>query len=48
MKSKRDEVTTINIMQAQVEELYFIFSLEYMCAALSRAIPHGLPIKSQC
>jgi hypothetical protein len=29
MKSKRDEVATINIVQAQVEELYFIFYLEY-------------------
>jgi hypothetical protein len=29
MKSKRDEVTTINIVQAQVEKLYFIFNLEY-------------------
>jgi hypothetical protein len=29
MKSKRDEVAIINIVQAQVEELYFIFNLEY-------------------
>jgi hypothetical protein len=29
MKSKRDEVAIINIMQAQIEELYFIFNLEY-------------------
>jgi hypothetical protein len=29
MKSKRDEVTIINIVQSQVEELYFIFNLEY-------------------
>jgi hypothetical protein len=29
MKSKRDEVATFNIVQAQVEELYFIFNLEY-------------------
>jgi hypothetical protein len=29
MKSKRDEVARINIVQAQVEELYFIFNLEY-------------------
>jgi hypothetical protein len=29
MKSKRDEVTRINIVQAQVEEIYFIFNLEY-------------------
>jgi hypothetical protein len=27
--SKRDEVATINIVQSQVEELYFIFNLEY-------------------
>jgi homoserine trans-succinylase len=29
MKSKRDEVAIINIVKAQVEELYFIFNLEY-------------------
>jgi hypothetical protein len=29
MKSKRDEVIIINIVQAQVEELNFIFNLEY-------------------
>jgi hypothetical protein len=29
MKLKRDEVAIINIVQAQVEELYFIFNLEY-------------------
>jgi hypothetical protein len=29
MKSKGDEVATINIVQAQIEELYFIFNLEY-------------------
>jgi hypothetical protein len=29
MKSKRDYETVINIVQAQVEELYFIFNLEY-------------------
>jgi hypothetical protein len=29
MKLKRDEVATINIVQAQVEEIYFIFNLEY-------------------
>jgi hypothetical protein len=29
IKSKGDEVTTINIVQAQVKELYFIFNLEY-------------------
>jgi hypothetical protein len=29
IKSKCDEVAVINIVQAQVEELYFIFNLEY-------------------
>jgi hypothetical protein len=29
MKLKRNEVVRINIVQAQVEELYFIFSLKY-------------------
>jgi hypothetical protein len=29
MKSKRNEVARINIVQAQVEEVYFIFNLEY-------------------
>jgi hypothetical protein len=48
MKSKRDEVATINIMQAQDEELYFIFNLEYRCVALSIGISYGLSIKSQC
>jgi hypothetical protein len=37
-KSKKSEVTTINIVQAQVEEMYFIFNIE--CR-------HGLLIKSQ-
>jgi hypothetical protein len=40
-------VARINLMQAQVEEKYFIFNLEYRNAALSREIPHGLPTKSQ-
>jgi hypothetical protein len=48
MKSKRIEVTRINFVQAQVEEKYFIFNLEYRNVALSRVIPHGLPTKSQC
>jgi hypothetical protein len=48
MKSKRNEVVTIHFVQAQVEEMYFIFNLEYRCVALSRGIPHGLPTKSQC
>jgi hypothetical protein len=29
MKSKRIEVERINFVQAQVEEKYFIFNLEY-------------------
>jgi hypothetical protein len=48
MKSKRDEVVTINIVPAQVEEIYFIFNLEFRYVALSRGIPDGLPTKSQC
>jgi hypothetical protein len=35
-------------VQAQVEEMYFMFYLGYRNAALSREISHGLPIKSQC
>jgi hypothetical protein len=34
--------------QAQVEEMYFMFYLEYMNVALSRGISYGLLIKSQC
>jgi hypothetical protein len=30
IKSKRDEVARFNIMQAQDEEVIFIFNLEYM------------------
>jgi hypothetical protein len=30
MKSMRNEVARINIVQAQVKELYSIFNLEYM------------------
>jgi hypothetical protein len=30
MKSKMDEKARINIIKAQVEEIYFIFNLEYM------------------
>jgi hypothetical protein len=41
-------VARINLVQAQVEENYFIFNLEYRNVALSIVIPHGLPIKSQC
>ena len=33
-------------MQAQVEEMYFIFNLEYRYAALSRGILHKLSTKS--
>jgi hypothetical protein len=48
MKSKSNEVAAINIVQAQVEEMYFMFNLECRHAALSRGIQHGLPTKSQC
>jgi hypothetical protein len=33
-------------MQAQVEEMYFIFNLEYRYAALSREMLHRLSTKS--
>ncbi len=46
MKSKRNEVETINIMQAQVEEMHFIFNLEFRYAALSRGMLHRLSTKS--
>ncbi len=46
MKSKRNEVATINIVQAQVEEMHFIFNLEYRYAALSRGMLHRLSTKS--
>jgi hypothetical protein len=45
-KVKRNKVTRFNIVQAQVEEKYFIFNLEYMNVVLSRGISHGLPTKS--
>jgi hypothetical protein len=48
IKSKRNEVARINVVQAQIEELCFIFNLEYRHAALSRGTPHGLSTKSQC
>jgi hypothetical protein len=48
IKSKINEVARINIVQAQVEEMYFMFYLEFRNAALSRGISHGLPTKSQC
>jgi hypothetical protein len=41
MKSKRNEVETIIIMQAQVEEMYY-FNLEFRYVALSRGMLHGL------
>jgi hypothetical protein len=47
-ESKRSEVATINIVQTQVEEMYFIFNLEYRYVALLRGIPYELPTKSQC
>jgi hypothetical protein len=47
IKSKRNEVARTNIVQAQVEEIYFIFNLEYRHAPLSRGIPHELPTRSQ-
>jgi hypothetical protein len=48
IKAKRNEVATINIVQAQVEEMYFICNLECRHAALSRGMPHGLLTKFQC
>jgi hypothetical protein len=48
IKLKRNEVARINIVQAQVEEMYFMFYLEYRNDVLSKGIPHGLPTKSQC
>jgi hypothetical protein len=48
IKSKINEVARINLVQAQVEEKYFIFNLKYGNVALSRGISHGLPTKSQC
>jgi hypothetical protein len=33
-------------VQTQIEEMYFIFNLEYKYAALSRGMLHGLLIKS--
>jgi hypothetical protein len=45
IKSKRNEVTTITIMQAQVEEIYFIFNLECRHTALSSGMLLGLLMK---
>jgi hypothetical protein len=46
IKLKRNEVTIINIVQAQVKEIYFIFNLECRYVTLSRGILYRLPIKS--
>jgi hypothetical protein len=48
IKSKKNKVARINIVQAQVEEIYFVFYLEYQNTALSRGILYRLPTKSQC
>jgi hypothetical protein len=48
IKSKRDEAATINVVQAQVEGMHFIFILKFSQAALSRGILHELSTKSQC
>jgi hypothetical protein len=45
-ESKRNEVAIINIVQAQVEEIYFIFNFECRYITLSRGILYRLPIKS--
>jgi hypothetical protein len=47
IESKRNKVARMNFVQAQVEEKYFIFNLEYRNVALTRGIPHRLPTKSQ-
>jgi hypothetical protein len=38
IKLKRNKLARMNTMQAQVEEIYFMFYREYMNAALSREI----------
>jgi hypothetical protein len=48
IKTKRNEETTIYIVQAQIKEMYSIFNLEYRHATLSRGMLHMLPTKSQC
>jgi hypothetical protein len=48
IKSKRNEVARINMVQAQGEEMYFMVYLEYRNVTLSTGISHGLPAKSQC
>jgi hypothetical protein len=48
IKSKRNQLTRINIVQAQVEEIYFTLYLEYRDVVLLRGISHRLPTKSQC
>jgi hypothetical protein len=45
IKSKRNEVARINLVQAQVEEKYFIFNLKYRNVTLLRGMSHGLSIK---
>jgi hypothetical protein len=47
MKSKINKMARINIVQAQVEEMYFIFNLECRHAALSGGLSHRLPTKCQ-
>jgi hypothetical protein len=47
IKSTENEVARINIGQDQVEEIYFMFYLEYRNVALSKGISHGLSTKSQ-
>jgi hypothetical protein len=44
---KKSEVVTINIVQTQVEEIYFIFNLDCRHVTLSRGIPYELLTKSQ-
>jgi hypothetical protein len=42
MKLKKSEVATINIVQAKVKEMYYIFNLEYRFTTLSRDMSLGL------
>jgi hypothetical protein len=48
MKPNRSEVAIINNVQAQVVEMYYVFNLKCRHAVLSKGMPHGLSIKSQC
>jgi hypothetical protein len=43
---KKTESDNNYLVQAQVEEMYFIFNLEYRYAALSREMLHRLSTKS--